>query len=119
MSLPMSFDLCAQLCAEFFRQVPVKRPAGHRRQRYVGTVAQGGKGVKKKRTIIRRTAGTSGHGGEDRLGNASQKCLLVGEMPVQGAGCNVEGAGEPPHREVGQAVLLQNVDCGTHDFLAV
>lgn len=54
-----------KLRAEFFRQVPVKRPAGHRRQCDVGTVAQGGEGVKKKRTIIRRTARAGRYRSED------------------------------------------------------
>ena len=111
--------LSAEFGAEFGGEIPVERAAGHGCERDVGTVAQGGEGVEKKRTIIRRAAGASGYGSEDRLGDASEEGLFVGEMPVQGAGRDVEGAGEPPHREVGKAVLLQNVDGGTHDFLAV
>lgn len=64
-SIQVGAQFGAKLRAEFFRQVPVKRPAGHRRQCDVGTVAQGGEGVKKKRTIFRRTSGAVRYRSED------------------------------------------------------
>ena len=45
---------------------------------------------------------------EDPVGDRTEKLLLVGEMPVQRAGGDIELAAEPAHRQVGDPVVVQD-----------
>ena len=44
---------------------------------------------------------------EDPVGDGAEQLLLVGEMPVQRAGGDVELAGQPAHGQVGDPVVVQ------------
>lgn len=50
------------------------------------------------------------HGREDAVGDRAQQRLLVGEVPVQRTGLDVQGGGQTPHGEVRQTVLVENGD---------
>ena len=54
--------------------------------------------------VARRIA----NGLEDAVGDRAEKLLLVGEMPVQGAGGDVQLAAQPAHRQVGDPVVVQD-----------
>ena len=45
---------------------------------------------------------------EYAVGDRAEELLLVGEMPVQGAGGDIELAAQPAHRQVGDAVVVQD-----------
>ena len=46
---------------------------------------------------------------EDPVGDGAEQLLLVGEVPVQRAGGDVELAGQPAHRQVGDAVGVEQL----------
>ena len=54
----------------------------------------------------------------DPVGNRGEKGLLIDEMPVQGTRLHVEHGSEATHREVGQAVLVEDAEGRSDDVLA-
>ena len=58
-------------------------------------------------TRSRQSPGTSSTGFQDPVGDRAEQLLFVGEMPVQRAGGDVELAGQPPHRQVGDPVAVE------------
>lgn len=53
-------------------------------------------------------AAIDAHGPQDVVGHRTQQLLFVGEVPVQGAGADVEFAREAPHGQVGDAVVVED-----------
>ena len=53
-------------------------------------------------------AGHLADGLQDAVGDCAEKLLLVGEMPVQGTGGDVQLASQPAHRQIGDPVGVQD-----------
>ena len=90
----------------------------------LGTVAVGQKRIAygrrgRTRGVVRRPGRGDVDTQQDAVGDSGQQLLLVLEVPVQGAGLHPELGGESPHREVGQADAVEQVEGDIDDAIAI
>ena len=56
---------------------------------------------------------------EDPVADAAEELLLIGEMPVQGTRGDVQVPGEPTHRQVAEAVFVEDLERRGEDTFPV
>src|SRR5690606_16017915 len=77
-------------------------------------VAYGGGGSHQRCPVV-----GVGNREQDAVGDRAEKLLLALEVPVQRAGLHVELGGQPPHRQIWQADVVEQTERAVDDALPV